>query len=81
MKTLVNFGRERCGACMRLDAYLKNEHSNISVEEGHVNDVGNYGIQVQGAPVLAIVKDGQIEDFTVGFNPSAVAELIKQFNK
>lgn len=75
MYKLVQYSRDNCSACVRMDVYLRNATDSY-IEERHIDTLYELGIQVQAVPVLVLLKDGEVIDFSVGFKPDEINELL-----
>ena len=82
---LVDFWAPLCGPCIMIAAVLEELDSEMSdtvkiakvdVDE-NPETAGNFG--VMSIPTLILLKDGEIVDKAVGFQPKeALAELVKK---
>lgn len=78
-KKLIKFEQENCRPCAMLDNYLKHELEIEPHATKHVDEIYEYGLNVQGAPILLLLdEDDSVIDYTVGFNPDKVDSLVEQ---
>ena len=82
MFKLIQYSRENCSACVRMTSYIDNNYDIHEVEERHVDNIHELGLNVQGVPVLvALDEEGNIEDFVVGFKPDEIDDLLAKIVK
>lgn len=78
-KKLIKFEQENCRPCAMLDNYLKYELEIEPHVTKHVDEIYEYGLNVQGAPILVLLEDdGSVLDYIVGFKESDVDSLVSQ---
>ena len=80
MFELVQYSRDNCPGCVRMDVYLRN-NTDIHVEDRHIDTLYELGLQVQAVPVLVLLRDGEIDDFSIGFRPNEIDELLAKVDK
>lgn len=62
-----------------LDNYLKHELEIEPHETKHVDEVYQYGLNVQGAPIMILLdEDDSVIDYVVGFNADSTDKLVAQ---
>ena len=81
MYELIQYSRENCSACVRMTSYIDNNYDIYEVEERHVDTIYELGLQVQGVPVLVLLKDAEVIDFSVGFKPDEIDDLLAKIVK
>lgn len=77
---LAKFSRANCVPCQMLTQYLNDK--GVQYTERQVDEIGMYGLNVMGVPVLLLVDDNDAPlDFVVGFNPSNTSEIDNLISK
>ena len=79
MFELIQYTRENCSACVRMKLHVDNNNDiNVEMEERHIDFIGELGLDVQAVPLLVLFKDGEIDDFSVGFKPNEIDTLLSK---
>ena len=78
-KKLIKFEQDNCRPCAMLNNYLKHDLEIEPYDTKHVDDILEYGLNVQGAPILLLLdEDDSVLDYTVGFRATEVDRLVKE---